>query len=349
MGYLAEELSKYNQILVLSTTANGKVELNYKSNSLQNIDGVNIKFFSRQTKDHSHLSLGLLKYLWNNGKNYDVIHIQSWWNLVALISALICKIMGWKYIVTPRGMLSPYTYQTSLLKKTIHLIFGDYLLKSSIIHTTSLDEEFKIKALNLNYKTCVVPNYINTDTPIIERTHNETTELLFLSRIHPKKGLDVLIRSLTLITEDVHLNIVGDGDKEYIESLRNLALELKVTDKITWHGSIYDDAKYKMYAFCDLMILPSQDENFANNVLESLLLGTPVIISKNVGLSQFVYENKLGFVYTGSEIELGNCIKGAIQNKEMLSNINNHSREIVLNQFDPKSLSSQYIALYKSI
>ncbi len=348
VAYLAEQLSKDNEVLVLSTTANGSDELNVNTNEIQSIDGVNVKFFDRQTKDHSHLSIGLLSYLWKSGKNFDIIHIQSWWNLVAVFSALICELRGWKYIITPRGMLSPYTYQSSIVKKIIHLFIGNYLLKHSVIHATASDEAIKIEALNSKYFIQVVPNYASIDIPVIERKNNEVLQLLFLSRIHPKKGLDILIKSLPLLQTEVHLNVVGDGDKEYVESLKRIALKFKVADKITWHGGIYDQAKFTMYAHCDLMVLPSHDENFANNVLESLMLGTPVIVSDNVGLAIFVRNNNLGWVFKGGEVQLADAISKAINDVAQRKKINSGSREIVLREFNHKILTEKYLAIYRS-
>lgn len=346
VAYLSEQLSFNNDVLVLCTTANGPEELDISSAETQNIDGVFVKYFKRQTKDHSHLSFGLLKYLWLNGNKFDIINIQSWWNLVAVFSALICKIKGWKYVITPRGMLSPYTYQSSTLKKVIHFFIGNSLLKSAIIHATANDESLKIEALNSKYQIKIIPNFVNLNTPIIPRKSNEIWQLLFLSRIHPKKGLDVLIKSLSLLKFDYHLNIVGDGDLSYINSLKRIASDYNVSDKITWHGSLYNERKFEIYAQSDIMILPSHDENFANNVLESLLMGTPVIITENVGLATFVHHNELGWTFKGGEIQLAACIIKAFNSKEKLKRINDEARVIVLKEFDNAKLIKRYIDLY---
>lgn len=348
VSYLAEELSKQNEVLVLCTTANGQSELDFPEHIVNTIDGVSVRFFKRQTKDHSHLSIGLLKYLWKYGSEFEVVHIQSWWNLVALLSAFICWIRKWKYVVTPRGMLSPYTYQNSILKRLIHFCFGNTLMKNAVVHATASDEAVKIEALNSKYNIQVAPNYVSIDIPSIERSKNSTPQLLFLSRIHPKKGLDILIKSIKLLPMDVHLNIVGDGDLDYIDSLKKIANDLGVVDKISWHGSVYDQSKFSYYANNDLMILPSHDENFANNVLESLLLGTPVVVSENVGLAIFVKNNNLGWVFKGGELQLADAISRALNNSELRSKINIEARSIVMQEFDHSSLTEKYLAIYKN-
>lgn len=347
VAYLAENLSVNNTVLVLSTTANGRTELNINTSDIQNIDGVNVLFFNRQTKDHTHLSFDLLSYLWNNGSKYDVIHIQSWWNLVALLSALICKVKSWNYIISPRGMLSPYTYQASRLKKIIHFLLGNFLLRSAKIHLTSIDEQEKVLDLNPTYKTFVVPNFIDTSLPFIKKSRSTRFRLLFLGRIHPKKGLDVLLKSLIKLEFNFELNIVGEGESDYLAGLKKIINENNLFDKVNWLGAKHGLEKYELYANSDLMVLPSQDENFANSVLESLMFGTPVVLSINVGLSSFVKTNNLGWVYNGNEDELATCIKNAYLNSETRELIENTSRDIVLKEFDALKLTQEYLNNYK--
>lgn len=348
VAYLCEQLAKENELLVLSTTANGAIELAVNTTDVQLIDGVRVRFFKRQTKDHSHLSFGLLRYLWNNGAHYDVIHIQSWWNLVALFSSLICRIRGWRYVITPRGMLSPYTYQSSFFKRVIHVLLGNFLLKSAVINATTIDELNKVEKLNRKYTIRVVPNYVSLKIPLMERHRNEVFQLLFLSRIHPKKGLDTLIRSLLLLEFKFHLHIVGDGDQNYVESLKKLAEKLNVSNYITWHGSVYGQKKFEIYNSSDLMILPSHDENFANSVLEALLVGTPVLVSDNVGLATFVQESNLGWVYKGDATQLSIAIKSAFEEVAKRKYVNENARSIVQAEFNHDEITRKYLTVYKN-
>lgn len=345
----AENLSNYIEVQVITTTANGENELLINTNEIQIVDKVRVIYFNRQTKDHSHLSFGLLSYLWNHGSEYEIIHIQSWWNLTSIFSAAICYLRNWKYIVTPRGMLSPYTFNNSKLKKLFHSIFGDEVLKHSTIQSTSNNEYNKLKMLNDNYQVCVIPNHIDFNLPQIDKGSNEIAQLLFLSRVHPKKGIENLINALPFLENGFHLNIVGDGDHVYINDLKSLVNKLNLNDKITWHGSLYENDKYQIYAKSDFMILPSQDENFANNVIESLMFGTPVVLSKEVGLADFVVEKDLGWVYDGSHDNLVEVMNNAMNDKIRILEINKKARRILLEEFDANKINNQYIEMYNSV
>jgi glycosyltransferase involved in cell wall biosynthesis len=346
VAYLAENLAMQNDVLVLSTTANGNTELNVPTAQVQLIEGVRVMYFHRQTKDHSHLSFDLLSYLWNHGSEFDIIHIQSWWNLVALFSAFICKLRSWKYVVSPRGMLSPYTYNTSLLKKMIHGVFGNYILKSAKIHVTSADEEQKVLKLNANYLTFIIPNYIQSTIPIFTKEKNDEFQLLFLGRIHQKKGIEILLKALPKLKFNYQLNIVGDGDLAYLESLHNLVDKLDLRTKVKFHGSLLNDEKFLMYTKSDLMVLPSLDENFANTVLESLLCNTAVVLSNNVGLSSYIKTLNLGWVFNGTEKELAESLTLAYSEEGKRNFIEKNARNLVLKDFDASKLTKDYILNY---
>jgi glycosyltransferase involved in cell wall biosynthesis len=348
VAYLAENLNKQHDVLVLSTLANGNKELSIQPNSRQFIDGVPVIFFKRQTKDHTHFSIGLFKYLWKHASNYDVVHIQSWWNFIAIFSALISFVKGTKYIVSPRGMLSPYTYRSSVFKKIIHFFIGNFLLQKAVLHLTSVDEGDKIKKLNSNYRTFVLPNYIDTNYLVSNRIDPTKFSILFLGRIHPKKGLDILFRSLSALDFEFELNIVGEGNKNYTEQLKSLAESLNIQDKTYLLGSKLKDEKYNYYVNADIMILPSKDENFANTILESLLCGTAVILSTQVGLSDFVIKNELGWVYDGEEKELTIAIKNAYLNFAKRSEIRRKAASIVINEFNAEKLTNKYLQNYRS-
>lgn len=349
VAYLAEQLSKNNEVLVLSTTANGIDELCIETNKIQVVDGVNVIYFNRQTKDHSHFSIGLLKYLWTNVNKYDVIHIQSWWNLVAIFSLLICKIKKMNVVISPRGMLSQYSLQSSFFKRIFLKYIGVRLLTNVKIHTTSIHELNSIKDININFELSNIPNVVNISelrkinfNPI----NNNKLSILFLSRIHPKKGLDSLFNVLSNVDFDFNLNIVGDGDVTYIDELKKLSNSYNISHKIFWLGSKYENEKMKMYLDADLFVLPSLDENFANTVVESLSVGTAVLLSKSVGLSDFVLENNLGWVYNNTNEDLKVKLDEIYANREKLIDIAEKAPAIVNNKFSTAHIMQNYLNLY---
>lgn len=300
------------RVVVYTTLANGKEELPYPSGTVKLVDGVEVHYFTRWTKDHSHFSPDLFWKLWKTSKDFDIIHIHAWWNLVSVFSCLIALLKGKKVIFTPRGTLSTYSFnnRTSAAKKLFHQYIGKPLLKKCHIHTTSKREEIDMQIL-LNPKgITTLPNLVelpwNQRESLLNKCQgfNGSLKMIFLSRIEQKKGLELLFTVLSKIAYPFHLQIAGTGETDYIMELKQLSKQIGIAEQISWLGMLNKEEKFLQLAENDLFVLPSYDENFANVVIESLFTGTPVLITENVGLSDYVLENDLGWVCKRTEQDL---------------------------------------------
>jgi glycosyltransferase involved in cell wall biosynthesis len=353
VAMLCEELNHAKIVTeVFTTTANGPNELPVTANTPIQVDGVTVTYFKRITKDHTHFSPALLRALWKRAAEFDAIHIHTWWNLVSVFSCLIAMRRGIPVILSPRGTLSSYSFSNhnTRKKKLIHYFFGNPLLTKCAMHVTSLREAEAITKLITPKRMIIIPNFVK-----IEKTGgNESTlpysplKLLFFSRIEEKKGLDILLNALPLVTTPFHLTIAGDGDKSYIDQLK-AAVHPDLIDKITWAG-FYNEDKFDLLRNHHLMVLPSHDENFGNVVVESLSVGTAVLISKNVGLADYVKDKKLGWVcetQVGSVCEIINDI-GHNHRAEM-SGIREKAPGVIRRDFSSDKLIQQYFNFYQEI
>lgn len=337
---------------VYSTTANGVTELQVVPNERDIVDGVAVTYFKRITKDHSHFSPALLQKLWKDVKNYDVVHIHAWWNLVSVLSCLIAVLRKVPVVVSPRGTLSAYSFtnRNSFPKKLMHGLIGKQLLKKSVIHVTSQREKAGIESIIQTGRIYNIPNFILVPEvgSIDHRALGETLKLLFFSRIEEKKGLDILLNALMNVTIPYHLTIAGDGEVEYINQLKFLAKTNKIEGYITWIG-FQGSNKFDFLQLNDVMILPSHDENFGNVVIESLSVGTAVLISKYVGLADYVIENDLGWVCDLNENTISNYINGLALESDKLQEIREKAPGRVRKDFDNEKLAKKYKDMYHQI
>ena len=183
--------------------------------------------------------------------------------------------------------------------------------------------------------------------PYTSDPKNSPFNLLFLSRIEEKKGLDILFRALKLVQIPWHFTIAGTGKADYILFLKSLAEELQLSDRITWIGHQDNDQKFSILAGHDLMILPSHDENFANVVIESLSVGTPVLISSNVGLADYVLVKDFGWVCSTGDNELALTIENAFADLIHRNEIRKNAPGQIRKDFDDECLTADYIEMYK--
>lgn len=356
-GTFNTKLLTLNSIKVYTTLANGAEELPYPSGTVQSIDGVEVHYFKRWTKDHSHFSPALFWKLWKTAKEFDIIHIHAWWNLVSIFSCLIAVMKGKKIVFTPRGTLSTYSFnnRTSAAKKLFHQYIGKPLLKKCHIHTTSKREEMDMQIL-LNPKgITTISNLVElpweqVDT-LLQRHQdvNGSLKIIFLSRIEQKKGLELLFIVLSKTVYPFHLQIAGTGEADYISELKQLSNQLGIAQHLSWLGMLNKEEKFLQLAANDLFVLPSYDENFANVVIESLFSGTPVLITENVGLSDYVLEKDLGWVCERAEEDLLEKLNKAYNKISRQKIDSKRIQDTVIEDFKEDKLVERYWEMYREV
>jgi glycosyltransferase involved in cell wall biosynthesis len=359
VGQLCESLAAAgHQVTVLTTTANGTAELPLHDKKPVLVEQVEVYYFNRLTKDHTHFSPSLLWFLYQNAKQYDVVHIQSWWNLVAVFAVLVCWLRGIKPILSPRGMLSAYSfaYENSTKKRLIHLLLGKFLLNRTYIHATAQTELTEAQQVIKNCKGFVLPNLLPlppvSTLPTPSLTHAKL-KLLFLSRIDHKKGLPLLFEVLAALLPicksqniEFQLDIIGSGETSYLAHLAELAAAHQLTPYLTWHGKIEGAKRFDYYCQADIFVLPSYNENFANVVIEALSQGTAVWISDKVGLAAYIEQNQMGTVTPLSVESMQKTLLDLMLDQAKRATIRQTAPQKIAQDFDRKNLTSQYVEAY---
>jgi glycosyltransferase involved in cell wall biosynthesis len=346
------------KLKVFTTTANGATELNVIKDKPNLVDGVEVTYFKRITKDHTHFSPGLLWGLRKEILKHDkeknlIIHIHSWWNLVSIFSCLIAKCYNAPILLSPRGMLTAYTLtnRNNFAKKAIHQFIGKNLLSNCNVHVTSYQEKNDVADIVTPKSITIIPNLVNFSTKSLElkMSNFKQLKLIYLSRIEEKKGLELLFDSLKLLDFDWHLTIAGSGEDSYVEILKTRTVDLKIFQHISWVGQITNEQKFDLLAQFDLCVLTSYNENFANVIIESLSVGTAVLVSKDVGLSSYVSDKSFGYVCELDTNDIKNKLTDAFKKQNYLAEIRKNAPQQIEKDFDSKLLSKQYIDLYHQI
>lgn len=339
-------------VAVFTTTANGLAELPVAPGKQTSIDGVPVTYFKRYTKDHSHFSPALMRSIWKHATQFDLVHVHAWWNLVSVCSCWIALMRGVPVLVSPRGTLSAYSFvnKNNLPKKLIHHLLGKHLLKRCVFHVTSSREKQAIENVIHPERIFTIPNFIALPEQISNAAVKAEgyLKLLFFSRIEEKKGLDILLHALASVTIPYRLTIAGDGNPEYIGQLKAIAEHNGSAANINWIGFRGAD-KFDVLQQHDLMILPSYDENFGNVVIESLSMGTAVLLSQNVGLANYVAENALGWVCELDKDGISHAIDLIYNESDKLTRIRQQAPAKIRNDFNEEALAEKYIAMYNQI
>ncbi len=347
-GLCESFVSSGHKVDVFTTNANGKNELEVEAGKQYDVDGVRVFYYNRWTRDHSNFSPGLLKNVFQKCDQYDVVHIHSWWNSVAVLSALICLWKGITPIISPRGSLTnfTFTYRRQFAKRFIHLFFGKPILKRSIVHVTSLQEKNETEQWIAPKKIFVINNVLNF--PAIQSkpsSDRDYLKIIFVGRIDPAKNLEMLFDVLThKVSIPYQLNILGGGDRRYVNELK---AKTNGHPEINWMGNIDGNEKFRLMSESDILVLPSLTENFGNVVFEALSQGTPVLISKNVGAKDIIQGNAFGWVISFDEESWAQKINDAWKFPEYLNEIRRKAPEMIRNQFNTENLVKNYVDMYQ--
>ena len=228
---------------------------------------------------------------------YDLVHIHGLWDLRLHKVAVACRRAGVKYIIAPRGMLEPWSLQQKWLKKRIaRFVYQDRDLRfATALHATAESEAEQFRRLGFKNPVIVSPNGVNVPEKFEPRNTLKTRKrVLFVSRMHPKKGVLELVEVWKKISNaemqrvrdgcgwvcELVYTVSGELEHEYEARVKARVKELGLQDQFVFTGALNDDEKWNAYARASLFVLPTYSENFGIVVAEALWAGVPVITTK---------------------------------------------------------------------
>jgi len=267
-------------------------EINFELHTGQSSNPVLSGFYLKhlQLSFYDRPFLGMLAGMGTDLKKNmpSLFHGHALWDLPVHQMAKTAQKEKVPYVISPRGMLEPWSLRQKKLKKKLALWLYQYndLKMAACLHATAPMEATSLRALGLKNPVAVIPNGIPLqEFPLKARMANrKQKKLLFLSRIHPKKGIENLIEAFSLLPapliENWQLNIIGNGDPVYLKSLESQITKKGLSQHIIIKGPLFSSEKVTAYQDADLFILPTYSENFGIVVAEALACGTPVVTTK---------------------------------------------------------------------
>jgi glycosyltransferase involved in cell wall biosynthesis len=240
-------------------------------------------------------------WLKENSRMVEIFHNHGMWQLNSVYTSYLPNRSCYRIVHSPRGALSEWAMtHGSIFKLPFwHILQKPSLKKIDCFHATAKCELEDIRKLGFKNPVCVLPNGI--DVPEKSRERVDTKTLLYLGRIHPKKGLENLLTAWEKVQSefvDWQLQIVGDDfgyDKrsDYLHKLKSFAGGLGCK-RIHFVGSRVGKEKENLYEQGSLFVLPTFSENFAMVVAEALSYSLPAIVTKGAPWSGLI-ENKAGW------------------------------------------------------
>ena len=226
----------------------------------------------------------------------DVVHVNCCWLPGCALTVLSAKKRGYKVVLTTHGMLEPWIirrhYWTRKLPALL-LYQRRAVSRADCIHATAESERQNLLKLGYNSNIQVIANGIDVDEIVMKQSWKRRREILFLSRIHVKKGINYLLEAVAQLRNELNgytIRIAGEGDAAYINELKQQANILGISEMICFEGGVYGDKKWELYRNADIFVLPTHSENFGIVVAEALACGTPVITTNGTPWQELTTE-----------------------------------------------------------
>ncbi|MDX2273382.1 MAG: glycosyltransferase [Cyanobacteriota bacterium] len=262
-----------------------------------------------------HLSHRWIPWLKTHAPDFDVVIIHGLWQFSSFGTWLALRGSGIPYFVYPHGMLDPWfkrAYPLKHLKKSLYWLLAEYHVLSHAQAVLFTCEEEKILARQSFWPYRCREQVVNYGTaiPIADPEQQQQAFLrefphlrdqrvfLFLGRLHPKKGCDLLIQAFAAVCRgqaDCHLVMAGPDQVGWQKELVGLADRLGVGSQVTFPGMLTGDLKWGAFHTADVFVLPSHQENFGIAVVEALACGIPVLISQQVNIWQEIVRDGAGW------------------------------------------------------
>lgn len=352
---MAEALAERGvSIDVVTTTAHGAEELDVPIGAPLLRGAARYFYFPRQGPRFWMYSRPLRNWLYQHVTDYDLVHVHGLFAYPTLPACAAARHFGIPYIITPHGVLDPWSMSQKWWKKWPYFYFLERrnLACANVIHVTASLEASGVARLGFGQKTKIIP--LSIDLPVYherEAREGRALSLLFLSRLHPKKGLPVLFEALALLRGHFNvmarLRVVGDGPDEYVAELTDLAKRLGVLEHIEFVGFLQGEAKAQALAEADVFVLPSYQENFSLAAAEALAVGTPVVVSDQVGIAEEIKLAGAGLVVPAhAPKDLANAI-AKFSNPAFRRTAGKNARALAENRFSPAQFGTALLDLYR--
>ena len=294
----------------------------------------------------------------------QVVHLHCPWTASNSQMSRVARKLGVPYLVSTHGMLNDWSMSQRGLKKRLFLwtLGRRYMCRATRLHYTATAERDQAQKWTPGPRAAVLPYLVDLspfrNLPGPEAAGNafapvriDKPKILFLSRLHEKKGVHTLIDAAGLMKKSgraFQLLIAGPEDSEYAKGLHRQVEQLQLKDVVNFLGMVAGVEKISLYQAADVFVLPTFQENFGLVLLESLAAGTPVVTTRGTDIWQEIAGAGQAVVENTAE-KLAEAIGKLLDDPARAKELGESGRAWALTRFDTDKLAAEYENLYAEI
>jgi len=378
LGLSAALAAKNIDVTIITTDSNGDIgqlPLDVPLNEPIQQNGYQIIYFRCYPWRRYKFSFSLLQWLNENARQFDLAHLHALFSPVTTLAATIARYHHLPYIIRPCGMLDPADLQKKKRLKQIYatLLERPNLAGAAAIHFTSKEEAKISERFGLDCtgkmpvprdldwtakmpvpRDLVIPLGVTAGLFPKRLRESQVPIILFMSRIEPKKGLDLLIPALESILGsgiEFHFILAGSNpqDANYETQIEVQIHNSSLAKYTTITGFVSGDLKAELLTKADLFVLPSYYENFGIAVAEAMVAGVPVVISDRIHIAEDIQQAEAGWVGPLEVGAIANSIKSALLNPQERQRRGLNGKEYAKKHYNWEAIAQQTIDAYQQI
>jgi glycosyltransferase involved in cell wall biosynthesis len=360
---LAQELGNLGiTVDIITTNANGSDRLDVPLNLWIQENSYRVQYFPCWHRYDFIVSQSLIGWLFNHVVDYDLVHTNTVFSPLVLLTHWICNLRKVPYMMTPHGMLEPWALSYKAWKKRFYyaLFEKPVLRQTSAIHVLANSEADNLKSLGFQ-QAVVVPNGIHRqefetlpDPEIFYQqfpTTRNKTLILFLGRIDPKKGLDLLASAFAKVHQQfprTHLVIAGPDSIGFLPTAQSYFEQAGVLESVTFADMLTGCLKYAALAAASLYVSPSYSEGFSMSVLEGLASGVPCVITTGCNFPEAAVA-KVAHVVQIDADAIADALIQCLSNPQQAKIMGNRAKNFILENYTWEQSAKKLMQVYQAI
>ena len=303
----------------------------------------------------------------------DVLHLHGPWESTNVQLAAVARRLGKPYIVSTHGMLDDWCMAQGGFKKRLFLrMWSRAMLEGAarVLCTAQGEKEQAGKWFPRAIDRCeVLPlpfdldSFTNLPGPEPARSAFEAARtdgpiILFLSRLHPKKGVELLIDACAILKREpsrdgagrrFRLVIAGSGDPAYEQALKTRAIDSGLSDRAYFVGMVAGIEKISLFERADVSVLPTSQENWGFVLLESLAAGTPVVTTKGVDIWPELQNTGGSVIVYPTPQAIAKAVGALLDDPKRVEAMGEAGRAAVLEWLKPERVLGEYERVYRDV
>lgn len=267
----------------------------------------------------------------------------------------IAQKRGYKVVLTPHGMLEPWIIKRHYWTRKVPALWlyqKAAVQRADCVQATAESERDNLLKLGYNSNIKVVRLGIDAESIEMKRSWKKKRQILFLSRVHVKKGINFLVEAADVLRNELQgykILVAGEGEADYVEAMKRMICDRGLQDIVQLIGGVYGDEKWRLFQTSDFFVLPTHSENFGLAIAESLASGTPVITTVGTPWSDLNSAEAGAWIEIGTEPLVETLRRFLSLSEDELEAMGRNGRKLIETKYSAHVMAEQMMEVYKGM